>query len=348
MDTLRLQKIDDEEYFSERYSNYLSNSRLGLINPAQEGSPERFFAGFQPMYSAAFDLGTGVHQLTLQGHLFEIAHTVDKPTAKMGALADYLYPTYKKDDNVVLDEEIIEAAKKIDYYGGNLNEAKLLNVREKCEPYWKARRQAEESYKGDKQLLFFDPKSRETVLNCVEALSKNSRVQKLLHPTGLLENPISDTEQAILLDVDVEVEGYPKFRLRLKSKLDHYSIDKEQNVVTVNDVKTIGKIVSEMGNNIERFHYNREIAMYSWLISLCAIKHYGLTNPTIRGNYLCVSTIPGHYTKVVPMTKQMFIEGWNEFKDLLRLVAQHVAEKHHDFGIWYDEQGITFEELEEL
>lgn len=57
LDTLRLQKIDDEEYFSEKYSNYISNSRLGLINPDQGGSPERFFTGFKPMYSAAFDLG---------------------------------------------------------------------------------------------------------------------------------------------------------------------------------------------------------------------------------------------------------------------------------------------------
>lgn len=57
IDTLRLEKIDDETYFSKKYSNYISNSRLGLINPEQEGSPEKFFAGFKPMYSAAFDLG---------------------------------------------------------------------------------------------------------------------------------------------------------------------------------------------------------------------------------------------------------------------------------------------------
>lgn len=72
MDTLRLQKIDDEEYFSKKYSNYISNSRLSLINPSQEGSPEKFFQGFKPTYSAAFDLGSGVHQMSLQGHLFEI------------------------------------------------------------------------------------------------------------------------------------------------------------------------------------------------------------------------------------------------------------------------------------
>ena len=42
LDTLRLQKISDEVYFSEKYSGYVSNSRLGLLNPKQDGSPAKF------------------------------------------------------------------------------------------------------------------------------------------------------------------------------------------------------------------------------------------------------------------------------------------------------------------
>ena len=74
--------------------------------------------------------------------------------------------------------------------------------------------------------------------------------------------------------------------------------------------------------------------MYSWLLSLCAKKYYGMECPTVKGNYLVVSTIPGHYTKVLPMTKKMFKEGWNEFEQLLKLVAKCVATEHHEFGIW--------------
>ena len=331
LDTLRLQKIDDEEYFSEKYSNYISNSRLGLINPDQDGSPERFFAGFKPMYSAAFDLGTGVHCCTLQNDLFTICEEVDKPTAKLGALADRLYSTYKTRE--ITTEDIIKEATIIDYYGGNLNTAKIKAVLEKCEPYWRDRKQFEEHYNEDKTLLYFDPKSRHTVQSCVKALASNKKIQDLLHPTGLIEDPISDTEQAILLDVQVESDK-GNFKLRLKSKLDHFSIDRDTNTVTVNDVKTIGKIVSEMSSNIEKFHYNRELAMYSWLLSLCAEKYYGLEKPTIKGNYLVVSTIPAYYTKVIPMTKGMFKEGWNEFRRLLRLVAECVANDNPEFGIW--------------
>ena len=45
MDTLHLQKISDEVYFSERYVNYISNSRLSLINPDQDNDPKAFFEG---------------------------------------------------------------------------------------------------------------------------------------------------------------------------------------------------------------------------------------------------------------------------------------------------------------
>lgn len=321
-----------EEYFSKKYSNYISNSRLGLINPEQGGSSDKFFEGFKPTYSAAFDLGTGVHCMTLQSDLFTVCEEVDKPTAKMGALADRLYNIHKGE--IPSKESICEQATIIDYYKGNLSQNQIDNVISKCTDYWQSRASFEASYTGDKEVLYFDPKSRETVLKCVTALENNRKVQKLLHPSGLIENPISECEQAILLDILVEVDNNQKFILKLKSKLDNYTIDKESGIVTVNDVKTIGKIVSEMPNNIAKFHYNREIAMYSWLLSLCAKKYYGMGNLTVKGNYLVVSTIPGHYTKVIPMTKKMFMEGWNEFKQLLKLVAECVATEYNEFGIW--------------
>lgn len=59
IDTLRLQKISDEVYFSERYSNYISNSRLSLINPDQDNDPQAFFEGLSKhsKYSDALIFG---------------------------------------------------------------------------------------------------------------------------------------------------------------------------------------------------------------------------------------------------------------------------------------------------
>lgn len=45
LDTLHLEDIDDRIYFSQKYSDYISNSRMSLINPAQGGNPLMYFEG---------------------------------------------------------------------------------------------------------------------------------------------------------------------------------------------------------------------------------------------------------------------------------------------------------------
>lgn len=322
LDTLRLQKIDDSVYFSNRYNGYISNSRLSLINPEQNGSPEKFFEGFKPTYSEAFSLGSNIHALTLQDDLFLLVDSVDKPTAKMGALADRLYPIFLLGE--ITDNDIIQEAIKVDYYKGNLNEKKLSDVRTKCIPYWTSRRQFESTYNRDKELIYSDPKSRETVLNCVKALKSNKYIQDLLHPTDVLGNYlISENEQAILLDVKVIMPDKSEFILSLKAKLDNYTIDTLSNVITVNDVKTTFDIVSNFNLAIQKFHYYREMAVYCWLLSLYAKKFYNLNKFTIKSNFLVVQTQSNYYTKVIPMTKKLFASGFNEFKYLLSLVVKN-------------------------
>lgn len=321
IDTLKIGKISDSEYFSSKYNEYISNSRLSLINPEQNGTPEKFFEGFKPVYNSAFDIGSYTHALTLQSDLFYLVESVDRPTAKLGALADRLYGFYIT--GKVTDKDIIDQSTIIDYYGGNLSQNKIHKVYESCMPYWESRAKFESTYKGDKELLYSDKKTRETVLNCVRALNENKYIQDLLHPTGLIETPIFKNEQAILLDIEVHIPKCNPFILKLKAKLDNYTIDTESNIITVNDVKTIGKVLSEMSNNIVKFHYNREFAIYSYLLSLCATKFYNMNNFTIKGNYLVVSTIPKYYSKVIPLTKQMYVEGFNEFRYLLKLVAYY-------------------------
>lgn len=338
MDSLKLQKIDDEVYFSKKYSNYISNSRLGLLNESQGGTPESFFEGFKPFYSSSLDIGSAVHGIVLQPDAFVIADEVDKPTAKMGAMADELFKIWK--GHIPPKEDIIEVAKRVDYYGGNLSQKKIDDVIEKCKDYWMSKNRYIRSHKDEsRSILYLDPKSREIAYNCINALNNNKKIQNILYPKAELEgfsDPISEMEQAILLDIRIDIPNIDPFILKLKSKLDHYSIDKDNNEICVNDIKTLGKIVSKMQENIDRFHYNREFAMYGYLLRLISEKYYGLKNPILKGNYLIVSTIPGHYTKVLPVTTKMFKEGFNEFQFLIKRVAELVAtnEEFKDFGIW--------------
>lgn len=334
LDTLRLQKIDDAEYFSDKYKNFVSNSRLGLINPTQDGSPEKFFEGFKPIYSSSLDIGTAVHSKCLQNELFNIVDSVDKPTGKMGVMAEELFKIWH--GSIPTSEDIVAIAKKIDYYKGNLSPKRIDEVKEKCRDFWITKNRHLRTRGDDSRTdLYLDPKSREIAYNCIRAIENSNSIQSLLHPSSEFNEVISENEQAILLDILVEIpELSAKFKLRLKAKVDNFTLDPFSNTLVCNDIKTLGRIVSEMNINIEKYHYNRELSFYSWLLTLVAKKYYNVDNPIIKGNYLVVSTIPQYYTKVVPMTKKMFLEGWNEFVYLLKLVAYQVATEYKEFGIW--------------
>lgn len=322
LDTLQLVKISDSEYFSPKYGEYISNSRLGLLNPRQGGSPESFFTGFKDEgFISSLVIGSAVHELVLQNESFELAPALGKPTAKMGAMADELYPVWLK--HPIRTADITEASNKINYYKGKLTPDRIKQVNEQCIPYWKARKQLVSN--SNKELIYLDDKSRDTVYNCVEALTNNSQVQELLHPSGLIDAPISLNENALLLDVQAECPNGKTFIIHLKAKLDNFTIDLESDTIVVNDVKTIGKVVSEIDSNISKYHYSRELAMYLFLLRLYVIKEYGIENPTMKANYLVVSTVPQYYTKVRAMTKKECYEGLHEFQTLLRYAAYQIG-----------------------
>lgn len=328
IDTLRLQKIDDSEYFSEKFGGYISNSRLSLLNPEQDNDPEAFFEGLSKhnKYSDALIFGSAVHELVLQPELFHLCYDVDRPTAKAGFMADELFPwiiIYSLNDENFI-RKIYEASDKIDYYKGKLDKNKIDSLLKKCVPYWKQRAHYE---KGELKStpIYLDPKSRERIIQCVNSLKRNKSIQNLLHPKGIMMDPISENEQAILLDVQVKVPEYDPFIFRLKAKLDNYTIDNESNTIVVNDVKTIGKVLSEFENNFEKFHYHRELSLYSWLMTLVVNKCYGMKTCNVQSNCLVVSTIPSYYTKVYNLSKVDFNKGWDEFKFLLRLAAYYYS-----------------------
>ena len=322
LDTLQLIKISDAEYFSPKYGECISNSRLGLLNPRQGGSPESFFTGFKDEgFISSLVIGSAVHELVLQNESFELAPALGKPTAKMGAMADELYPVWL--EHPIRTSDITEASNKINYYKGKLTPDRIKQVNEQCIPYWKARKKLVSN--SNKELIYLDDKSRDTVYNCVEALTNNPQVQELLHPSGLIDAPISLNENALLLDVQAECPNGKTFIMHLKAKLDNFTIDLESDTVVVNDVKTIGKVVSEIDSNISKYHYNRELAMYLFLLRLYVIKEYGIENPTMKANYLVVSTVPQYYTKVRAMTKKECYAGLHEFRTLLRYAAYQIG-----------------------
>lgn len=340
-ETVHIKDISDEVYFSKAYGDYISNSRLKLINPDEGGDPNKFFAGLNnnKIYSDALIFGSAVHELTLQPDKFVLTN-VDRPTAKAGFMADYIWDNYIKQegpigDNIgeliaaLEDDVFIEASDEIDYYKGKMNEDKISALKEKCEPYWVARSQYEDEHTDDTTPIYLPPKMRDQLQEVLNSFNKNNKFKELLNPKGLLEDPISMNETTILMDMEYTVtlpEGEKTGILHLKSKLDNFSIDNENNTITVNDVKTTGKYVTEFASGaFNFFHYYRELGMYTWLLRHAVAKHYNIYNPTIKSNCLVVETFPGYFTKTYEVTKLDLMKGMQEFGWLLRQVAYFKA-----------------------
>lgn len=316
LDTLRLEDIDDDIYFSKYSKEYISNSRLGkLINEGVES----FFKNEPSPYNPSFETGSLIHQQVLQPESFEVIKDVFKPTAKAGLMADALY---KSDGNPVTDDEIKSMSYKIGYYKDKLTSNRLKEFRDKAEPYWRDRFVFELNnphVECSKTRIYTDKRNFELLTNCLNSLNNDENIQKLLHPDTTISDPIIGNEKTILLDIQMEIPGYEPKTYKLKAKLDNFTIDLDENIITVNDLKTTSRPAIQFDPTY--FSYEREIAFYSWLIKFCAEKLYNISKSTTKGNFLVVSTIPEYNTLVYPMTPKLFMSGWKQVLYLLRIVA---------------------------
>lgn len=323
LDTIQLIEMSDEEYFSDKWAGYISNSKLALINPDQDGSPQIYKEGLSkhPKYSDSLVFGSAVHELVLQPKEFAVVNNVDRPTAKMGAMADELYKTFLSNKGVVSDRDIIAASDKIDYYKGKMDSIKIENVKDKCTNYWWDRRDWETEHNNSgTEPIYLDPKSREKLQLCLASVEANKEVQDLLHPKGVFEEPISMNEAALFMDVKAEHEGKETI-LKLKGKLDNFTIDIETNEVVLNDLKTTGHWLIDFGDSFKKYHYNRQMAMYAWMLRSYVEKRYNIKPSSLMANMLLVCTVPDYRAGVFRVTNGEIRKGFLEFKDLLQRVA---------------------------
>lgn len=323
LDTIQLIEMSDEEYFSDKWAGYISNSKLALINPDQDGSPQIYKEGLSkhPKYSDSLVFGSAVHELVLQPKEFAVVNNVNRPTAKMGAMADELYKTFLSNKGVVSDKDIIAASDKIDYYKGKMDSIKIENVKDKCINYWWDRRDWETEHNNlGTEPIYLDPKSREKLQLCLASVEANKEVQDLLHPKGVFEEPISMNEAALFMDVKAEHEGKETI-LKLKGKLDNFTIDTETNEVVLNDLKTTGHWLIDFGDSFKKYHYNRQMAMYAWMLRSYVEKQYNIKPSSLMANMLLVCTVPDYRAGVFRVTNSEIRKGFLEFKDLLQRVA---------------------------
>lgn len=321
LDSIEFIEMSDEEYFSDKYSNYISNSKLSLINPIQGGNPELYKEGLKAhqQFSDSLTFGSAVHELILQPESFFLEESVERPTAKMGAMADELYKYFVKGGVAV--DDVLKASDKIGYYKGKMDNIKVLNVFEKCTSYWEQRSNFEKNIL-DKEPIYLDAKSRDKLKLCIESVNNNKEIQDLLHPTGLLDDPISMNEAALFINVKANFKG-DEIILKLKAKLDNFTIDLENNYLVLNDLKTTGHYLTKFSESFEKYRYFRQMAMYIWLLKLYAAKYHNMnTVNSLTANMLLISTIPDYRAGIFKVSKNQIEKGFREFSDLLKRVAK--------------------------
>lgn len=197
-ETIRLLDISDEEYFGKNYRKYISNSKLSLINPHQDGSAEKFFKGLESLFSDSLYFGSAVHEMTLQPEEFYV-QICNRPTAKAGFMLDEII--YNRTKGQSIYDSIINASNKVDYYKGKMDSKKIRTIIEKGLKYYLERLHYT---KGDKIPIWLNTKDNIKLNECLGSISRNENITRLLNPDVFDQSSLLNlNEGTLVMDVDV-------------------------------------------------------------------------------------------------------------------------------------------------
>jgi hypothetical protein len=109
-------------------------------------------------------------------------------------------------------------------------------------------------------------------------------------------------------------------------KADNWTIDLENKIITLNDLKTTGHLLyqfMEPGGSFEIFSYSRQFAYYIWVLLRYCEKKYGYNSEewTVKCNVIVVETTSTNSVGVYPINKEVLEQGRKEFCKLLKMVA---------------------------
>lgn len=322
-ESIILIKLTDEEYFSEKYKDYISNSKLSLANPDEGGSKEKFNTKVKSEYSESFELGSAIHAMTLQPDEYNIS-PLFKPTAKLGFFTEKVLENRRS--GMTISGSIEKASVDANYYSGKLSSIKLKSALKSALPFYLKRNKVFDNY------IYLSEPVYEKYTKCIREIRNNYDFDRLLFPAGNVE---IFNEYAIFCEVKVGDKI-----LKIKGKLDNFVIDHDSNHLILNDLKSSGKpcnffmggktkVINDYGKSeyvwvngsFQNYRYYRQLALYSWLLQCAVQKEFGLVYKS-NANVLVVETIPNFKSKVFPVNNYYIKKGINEFKNLLFMISE--------------------------
>lgn len=322
-DTVELLDISDSEYFSSKYADYISNSRLSLINPDQKGNSEKYINGFgSDSFSDSFYFGSAVHNSFLQKDDYCLVENIDRPTAKMGFVIDEIISNRQKGYSIY--DSIKRAVVRVDYYKGVLTPERLKNILKAGYKYYIQR--TKYIVKPNVTPIYLGDKDKVRLKGCLSSLNNNRKIQNLLNPAYIVNEPLNLNEASLFMNVKAIYKG-KQYILKLKAKLDNFIFDFEDSTLILNDLKTTGHYLQKFPESFVEYHYYRQMGMYLWLLSAYIKKIYPKSF-TQRANMIVVSTIPDFQSNVFPVSNKQIQLGLEEFGYLLRLVVKLQADEY--------------------
>lgn len=317
--SIRREKISDELYFSARYKHCTSNSKLKLINPEQSGSPREYFEGGFGPKTSSLAMGTCVHVATLEPEEFKLAPALGRPTAKLGDTLDAIIKYRKKGYSIY--NSIVQACKECDYYA-NCVDVKIRMILEKGFKYYI------KASKLDKDTIVLPDADREKCLASIKSLKNNRLVQSVLHPTDAFGDPIpSFNEEAFFADYVVVVDGKAVV-IPFKLKIDNWTIDEDNKVLTLNDLKTSSKPCAWFMNpdwgSMKKYHYARQFLCYSDILKKYCEKEFGYNEDwTFKANVCVVETGGEHNSRCFKVSDELMESARSEFENLMKMIGYY-------------------------
>lgn len=312
--------ISDEIYFGEKYKKYISNSKLSSICPSQGGSMEKYYGPSEHIETSSLSLGTVIHTQILQPGEFKLAPKIDKPTAKLGFACDK-YVKYIK-EGCGKEEAAQKACIEANYYVNQI-EKYFPTIIEKGDILY------EKVKDFDDNVFTLDNKSWDIAVTCIQKLQNNHLIQNKLHPvTDFLEELPSYNEDTLFLDFLVLYKNKCVI-LPFKGKLDNWTIDEKNKILTLNDLKTTGHSVNwfthkEYGS-FYKYHYGRQLALYKIMLEEFCREEYGYSpkNWQFKTNILAVETVLENNTKCIPISNKALENGKIELYDCIKRIAYY-------------------------
>ncbi len=330
--SIRNMQMSDDEYFSEKYKHFVSNSRLKWIDPTAGGSPKAFKSNPKVKTSSLL-IGSAIHELLLQPDEFELAPKIGKPTAKLGEVMDLINRNVSE---LGLDEAIRKACIEADYFA-NLIDQKMDAIKATWEVYNKSLSELQE-IPTDKTRIVLSDKDWDVVNACVTSCKENREIYNKLHPVDPFDDPVeSHFEDAFFMNYIVTYKGKQCAIIPFKMKADNWTIDFDSKTVTLNDLKStshsVQSFMKEHGSWYN-FSYARQMYVYSFILWFHCIYKYGISKYNgwrLNANMLVVETIPNYWSQSYYVTDAQLREGKKMFDDLLKRVGYYEI-----FG--YDEE----------